>query len=318
MPYQPGPNPPFSWSQSRRATFRECPRKYFYQYYGAHLGWDPSAGENTRLAWRLKQLKSLPMVFGGIVHDLVAESLREAAGGRRPPPLEALVAHGRERLNRAWVQSRNRDEWELRPKRLTMLHEFYYGGGPHGDTVRSLREKLPRCLEHALASTSYREAIAAPRVEIKEIDRGDVLEVDGVKVYAQPDLLYRRGDGSYRIVDWKTGAPFEKDLAQLRVYALYLSAREDLPPGPVVGVIEYLDAGARRESLIEPGDLELERRAIRDSIHAMRQYLADSDANEPLPMERFPLRDDASVCERCPFYELDREAIGSARTPGPF
>ena len=37
--------PDFSWSQSRRSTFRECPRKYFWHYYGSHNGWLDEASE---------------------------------------------------------------------------------------------------------------------------------------------------------------------------------------------------------------------------------------------------------------------------------
>ena len=35
----------FSWSRSRDATFHECRRRYFYQYYGAWGGWETTAPE---------------------------------------------------------------------------------------------------------------------------------------------------------------------------------------------------------------------------------------------------------------------------------
>ena len=38
----------FSWSRSRDATFQDCRRKYFYQYYGAWGGWDPGAPTDVR------------------------------------------------------------------------------------------------------------------------------------------------------------------------------------------------------------------------------------------------------------------------------
>ena len=33
----------FSWSNSRDATFRECPRRYYFRYYGSWGGWSVSA-----------------------------------------------------------------------------------------------------------------------------------------------------------------------------------------------------------------------------------------------------------------------------------
>ena len=51
----------FSWSRSRDGAFQECRRRYFYQYYGAWGGWDPTAPEETRRLYVLKQLSSRQM-----------------------------------------------------------------------------------------------------------------------------------------------------------------------------------------------------------------------------------------------------------------
>ena len=67
--------PDFSWSQSRRSTFRECPRKYYWHYYGSHNGWLDEATAEARQAWRLKKITNLYMVLGTIVHELAAEAV---------------------------------------------------------------------------------------------------------------------------------------------------------------------------------------------------------------------------------------------------
>ena len=59
----------FSWSRSRDATFQDCRRKYFYQYYGAWGGWDPGAPPDVRRLYILKQLSSRQQWAGRIVHD---------------------------------------------------------------------------------------------------------------------------------------------------------------------------------------------------------------------------------------------------------
>ena len=66
MPFEERENPPWSWSVSRRGCFRECPRRYYYQYYGYHDGWKPAAPAVARAAYRLKHLKSLPILVGEV------------------------------------------------------------------------------------------------------------------------------------------------------------------------------------------------------------------------------------------------------------
>jgi hypothetical protein len=49
--------PDFSWSNSRHKTFLECVRKYYYQYYESHNGWLYEAPDESKAAYRLKNIK---------------------------------------------------------------------------------------------------------------------------------------------------------------------------------------------------------------------------------------------------------------------
>ncbi len=317
MVFEIRPQPEFSWSQSRRSTFRECPRKYYWHYYGSHNGWLDESPAEAKRAWRLKKITNLHMTLGNIVHELAAEALVQVRGGGAAPVAADLIQTGRDRLNKAWVMSQRRAEWERRPGSVTMLMEFHRGSGPSRDQIESVRDKLHACLRHLLTSESFREAAQAPMVELKEVDRLDFVEIDDIKVYAQPDLLYRLGD-AWRIVDWKTGGRHASHAPQLRTYAVYLQARSDLPPGPVIGRLEYLAAGEATSVPISDRDCTEERQRVRDSVIAMRAYLVDPVRNEAMPRDRFPLVEDTRHCPRCPFFELCEDELEDRGVAGPF
>ncbi len=318
MVFEHREHPEFSWSQSRRSTFRQCPRQYYWQYYGAHNGWYDDADETARLAYRLKKISSFYEFLGGTIHELAADAIKGARGGERPLTAEELYQVGRDRLNKAYAQSKRLKDWKRRPNRLTMFHDFYYGTGPSKDMIDRIRDRLRTCSERLLESESYREAVQAPFVEVKEIDRGpEFFILDGHTIWAQPDLLYRTGDGEYHVVDWKTGQADETHALQLRTYGLYLQSRADLEPTSIVGRLEYLLKGTGVTVPLGALELEAEEREIRDSIAAMQKYLVDTGTNEARPKGEFPLREDVSDCRYCKFFELCEVEIEGA-VAGPF
>ncbi len=54
----------FSWSFSRHSTFEECPRKYWFNYYGAWGGWEYDAPAEARELYLLKKISNLHMLAG--------------------------------------------------------------------------------------------------------------------------------------------------------------------------------------------------------------------------------------------------------------
>ncbi len=317
MPAEPRENAPWSWSISRRAHFRDCLRRYYYHYYGYHEGWRDDAPEVARRAYRLRALKSLPLLAGEILHALFAESLRAVRQGAPVPQAAALFEEARRRMNRAWAESRSRAEWERAPKRRTMLHEIYYGNEPSDARIDAVRERLRAACAGFVDSRSLREAASAPFCEIKDVDREGHFDLEGTRVYAMPDLVYRLGDGSFTIVDWKTGGEGEAHALQLAVYALYVRWRIG-SAAPILGRVEYVERGRAEEVAIDAAALDAAEREVRDSIAAMRGYLEDPAANRPRPISAFPLRDDRSACPFCNFYEICRPELEGTPVPGPF
>ena len=71
----------FSWSVSRDNVLRECPRKYWFNYYGHWGGWLRDAPRRTREIYVLKQLKNRATWVGQTVHDCIARTLQNISRG---------------------------------------------------------------------------------------------------------------------------------------------------------------------------------------------------------------------------------------------
>src|SRR5262245_39407157 len=74
----------FSWSKSRDGVFLECPRRYWFQYYGSWGGWEIGADPRTREIYVLKQVKSRQMWAGERVHAAIERSLKMMRASSRP------------------------------------------------------------------------------------------------------------------------------------------------------------------------------------------------------------------------------------------
>lgn len=317
MAYERREHPTFSWSHSRRAVFQECPRKYYYQYYGSHNGWEDTAPESARLAYRLKNLTSLPLEIGGAVHEVASMAIHRARSGAAAPSADDLYAMARNRMNKAWIDSLDRPAWERSPRWRRMFHEFYYDTGIGDDEIADARDTLRTCIANLLRSKSFREAVAAPFVEVRNVEELTTFYIDDTPIYAVPDLVYRKGGDVWTVVDWKSGKIQDDDTDQVLVYALY--ARElHGARGPDIDVrVERLASGTADKYAFTQQDIDDRIDAIRDSIDAMKTYLSDPVANSPIEKVDFPLRSDTSTCKSCKFYDLDRNEIGSTH-PGPF
>ena len=321
MPYAVREHPDFSWSHSRDKMFRACQRRYYWNYYGSHRGWERSAGEEARLTYQLKQLTTLPLVLGSEIHLRASEIALAIREGGPVPSLEVCRARTSACLNQVWRGSQDRQAFRRAPKHHPMLLEKYYGLPISNDQLARVRAKLEQCTLHLCTWPGWDEVRACDRDDIRLVSSIEAVAHHGIRLYGAPDLVYRGADERWNVVDYKTGA-HEDGADQLALYALYLRETGDLAgyDGTCVGRVVDLHAGEEQVLDLGPDDLARAERRVRDSTWAMRGLLVqlDTDRNEAQPRERFALPVDSSRCRGCPYYELCEDELKHAQHFGPF
>lgn len=292
----------FSWSQTRSEKLKSCPRAYYWQYYGKWNGWRSDAPEDARRAYRLSKMSNLDLFAGSVVHE-VAENVLHAARSGRDIPVDEAREDARRRLNVGWQQSRER-RYLTDPKSAVNLFEHYYQTPLGPSDVDRIRDKVFRCVENLYRSEALSFLRAIPEKDWLAVESLGHFLVDGVKVYAKPDVAVRDvATGTYFLFDWKTGKESASNDVQLAGYALYAVSTWKAAPGSIETVLVYLKEGTVKSTTPDDALLGSARETIRASIADMRALLADA-AKNVARKDDFPMTTDRRACRNCFFREL--------------
>lgn len=301
-------NPKFAWSTSRAALLRECPRAYFWNYYGSWEGWrNPRTGDVVgafrRKAYCLKQIVPVAIVFGGAVHDALAARLRNGTG------FSGIAAEVQSVLHDAFVSSADEAAWLRAPKKLTMLSEVYMGGiKNYPKVVEETKEKLAR-LDNVPSCKTVGDIEGAEILEIDEdpfnTDFG-ITAVEGVPAYARIDLLYKK-DGKFYVVDWKTStdSDIRRYKNQIRFYAYYVEKKYGAKAEEIVCRVENVVTNTHEEFAVTQEEIDAIVAGAKKSIVIMSKYVENGDLNNnaPLNSREFPMNK-TGRCKRCHFAEF--------------
>lgn len=309
MAFEIKPYPEFSWSQSRDATFKECARKYYFHYYAAHNGWLQQADDRTRWAYRLKQLSNLHLVFGTVIHEMAHQVIADVHRQQPTESAETWMKTVRNRLNRAYLDSKERERWLQAPKKTTMLHEMFYEAALPAKTVEQIKAKIEPCVRHFFASATFEEISADRTVVLVEAEAMKTTPFENDVMYVIPDLVYRRQDGTMVIVDWKTGKEYSQNEDQTLLYALYAAEQYRVPIEQIEIRLEYLNAGSHKRIVPSDADMESIRQWVRESLEQMKSLLENVAQNKPFPETFFAAAPAPMKCKSCPFREICSEKV---------
>jgi len=294
-----------TWSVSRHRLFQDCRRAYYYNYYGSWGGWERNASPATRQLYVLKNIRTLPMWGGTIVHGVIAAALERYALHGNAIEAGELQAHARHQLRQGWVEATQR-AWLQAPKK-TNLFDLYYGNGktlPPEDTD-ALKQRVYQCLTTFADSDVLQQILAVHPHNWKPIDKLDSFLLDDIKVWCAIDFAYTDPAQCLRILDWKTGPEKAEALRlQLACYTFFASEKwhSSLEQTRVFGI--FLRDNARSsEYALAPTDLIDARDEIVTSAAMMRECLADPRTNSAREAD-FPPTAADYPCQQCNFREV--------------
>ncbi|WP_040205828.1 PD-(D/E)XK nuclease family protein [Neobacillus jeddahensis] len=296
--------PEFSWSNSRHKTFLDCTRKYYHQYYESHNGWLYDAAEENKSAYRLKNLKNIPLLLGDTIHKVIDWQLKRFLTEKGLLTEAEMITLVTQSLNKAYLDStKSRHLWVNKPKRYQMLHEIYYDHGLSPDVITTAKTKLTLCVQNFFSSKTYQDILTKLEMHVLYSEDFQTFEVNGVDVFVVLDFVYKDvSQDKWIVVDWKTGKESEDDRKQLAFYALFLSREHDIPVEDIIVRNEYLLTGKSREYALTEFEISAAQQLMNDSIYHMLHYLDDPVKNKPIGIEHFAMNA-SKKCLSCNFRE---------------
>jgi hypothetical protein len=292
----------FTWSYSRGAKYRYCPRAYYYHYYASWEGWQTDAPAPIKRVYLLKNLSSISRWVGNVVHETIKFAMARLKAGH-PMASDALIKQMHRRVQTDFEDSRS-GRYQQTPNELVGFQEHYYQTKLPETAWREAWSKAEHYLRTFTQSALYADLRHQPATTFLNVEELQSFLVAGVKVWVQMDLA-RYAAGVIYLYDWKTGQVAPTELQQqLGIYGLYARyAWPEWTTVPIRGIVYALAEDRLLELELDDTALQTTQAAIKASISRLQGLLVEPQANLA-ELRRFPMIDDLSICQRCQFREL--------------
>ncbi|MCD6379630.1 PD-(D/E)XK nuclease family protein [bacterium] len=314
----------FGWSISRESLFDSCKRAYYFHYYLSWGGWNRNAPEDSRRAFKLKRLVSLPLWRGQLVHYIATKILQSTRSKKRIPAEDDVTSYTIESFNKQLNFSKEK-RYRYEPKKIRgKLHTNWLALRDHEYGIdippRHIEKTRGECLKaiKALLESPILDKISktdSSKWVIEDIDFSEFaqsFQFEKTTIFLKTDFMFRSNDGTFNIVDWKTFAdnpPSSKkrDLGragdQLGIYGYYATAILGEPIGNIkMYEINLLDAAREVVYTINKKSIERATKRINKGIAKLASVLTDNDTekNNPLTYQYFP-PNRGNKCKFCNF-----------------
>lgn len=292
----------FSWSKSRDETFRECLRKYYFQYYGFWGGWYENAKPRVRHIYILKQLQTRQMWGGDHVHRRIERILSDVRRGFELPAVEKSIEVTLQAMREDFKASRAK-QYLKNPKKSCGLFEHEYAQQVPDEEWKKNADNVALCLRNFYASDVLKTIRGLPAAQWLELEERSSFALDGLKIFVQLDFAFRN-ENRIVIYDWKTGREPGHNEIQLACYVLYAVQKWKVTPSQVTAVEFHLPTATETRHEVDQEKLETIRTHIRDSAEEMLVPLTDPENNVAGDEDAFDFTEDDRACRRCNFLKV--------------
>ena len=277
------------WSVSRYDKFLMCKRAYYYDYYGKY-----DVPELRDKIEKLKNLTSIAMEQGNIVHDVIKILLMRLLQTEKPIDKEKFFDYTRRKTE------------EYINKKIFM--EVYYNILPKIDTEKIFLE-TKKFLENFLNSDRYvwilSKAVKNKNKWIIEPPGYGETRIGELKAYCKVDFLFPVEDKIY-IIDWKTGKRDEKKhKKQLLGYSLWANFHFKKEPDKIFPIIAYMQPNYQELDIkLNEFDLEEFITIVEKETRELYSMCSDIERNIPKSKDEFVKTNNKKLCSFCNYQEL--------------
>ena len=290
------------WSYSRRSLLEQCPRAYYYQYYGANKRTAKAEPLKERLHF-LKSLTNRHLRAGDIVHLVIRTYLnslqkKDVWDVRRVLSWASQIFQNDYSYSSAYQQGAEHSNDRYPP---ALLLEFYHDLENADRLFYESESRMIAALENFVSNpafANFRNGVCHPNALI---ERSISIKNDRFSMRGKLDLAYPDGD-RIAVVDWKIGkSEGNDDSLQLLSYAL----------------------GAIKEFKCRPECIDLYRVHLSDSsiasYNVTKREVLRSESRIIQDLERMEMMDDygkqafadaftpcaqPQICKHCPFQDV--------------
>ena len=293
----------FQWSISTDKLFRRCQRQFFFRQIAAH----PTSAEDWRRdAFILRQLKTLELWRGAIIHEGIENYLIPALRSGATVPWDEITARTLQRAHDQFSFSAQRRFRE--PGMVKGKCPDFCALAPHdaGETISSedfdnVCHEIKKAFERLSSLAQLWERFGAQRYWEPEVSLS--VKFHDVSIKVQIDVLLERSPHELTIIDWKSydvGGDSDARLqTALYAWAVWRSKQYHLRRPED---IELLECQVLDGTLIEHECSREIFDELEDYIYRSVQRifsLCQSKKLAEAKLEDFAFTDNANNCEHC-------------------
>jgi len=289
--------------------FRRCQRQYFFAELAA---WHNAREPQRREAYVLKQLKTLELWRGLVVHEILQKAVVPCWQARTPVDWDSKVTEAIALARRQFEFSRSRRYRDPTISK-TKANGAYCALLPHERGLDIPEAELARVLDQIAAALRQLSQMTGL---LERIDRAKrtwselhvTTEYAGARIQGQIDLLLAERSGNLAIIDWKVygGLSAGQGDSQTALYAWLLTRspmwRVDNPESIELLEVSLLDATVVSHRFSAEHFVDLENRVFR-SIEEQRALVGDG-SYDPSALGDFAYASNPNSCRFCNFRSL--------------
>jgi hypothetical protein len=289
------------WSPSKRDVLNQCPRRYYYQYYGASARFAVDEPQKELLQFYRKFSNSW-MLAGILLHTKIRQEFKALKDGIQNDPEELVKAFNQrwEKVRETSVQFVGSGNVSATDGKVLLL-EFVFEDPEAEGMWSAAGERLGKALTGFMTLPSLERFRKGGLTHDAAIEKRVKVDGRGFRMRGQIDLAWREG-GQVTVADWKSSSRDSGDSdLQLLVYALAVQQYFNCQLGELDLFRVELDSGRIvRQDVNEQEAARARARMAQDT----RLMMDLNKYGQQGVAEAFTPTGSKRVCRLCPYQRI--------------